>query len=46
MRERLGCVVTVNGATGPITTFIIEPFVPHSEEYYLCIQVGSTCKGP
>lgn len=45
MRERLGRVVTVNGATGPITTFIIEPFVPHTEEYYLCIQVSPRYNG-
>jgi ATP citrate (pro-S)-lyase len=26
------------GATkGPITTFIVEPFVPHKDEYYLSI---------
>ena len=25
-------------ATGPITTFVVEPFVPHQEEYYLSIQ--------
>lgn len=24
-------------ATGPITTFIVEPFMPHKEEYYLSI---------
>ena len=45
VRERLGRVVTVNGATGPITTFIIEPFVPHTEEYYLCIQVSPRYNG-
>lgn len=25
----------MSGCVGPITTFIVEPFVPHSEEYYL-----------
>ncbi len=29
--------MTVNGCTGPITTFVIEPFVPHKEEFYLSI---------
>lgn len=23
---------------GPVTTFIVEPFVPHKNEYYLCIS--------
>jgi hypothetical protein len=35
----MGKVVTVNGCTGPVDTFIVEPFVPHSEEFYLSIQV-------
>ena len=32
--------VTVDGVTGPLTHFIVEPFVPHasSDEYYVCIQ--------
>lgn len=25
----------MSGCKGPITTFIVEPFVPHNEEYYL-----------
>ena len=24
--------------SGPITTFIIEPYVPHAEEYYLAVS--------
>jgi ATP citrate (pro-S)-lyase len=35
----MGKVVTVNGCTGPVDTFIVEPFIPHSEEFYLSIQV-------
>ncbi|KXZ46185.1 hypothetical protein GPECTOR_46g254 [Gonium pectorale] len=35
--QRLNRTVTVNGCTGPITTFLIEPFVPHAEEFYLSI---------
>jgi hypothetical protein len=27
----------MSGTKGPITTFIVEPFVPHSDEYYLSI---------
>ena len=30
-------VITVKGCTGAIDTFIVEPFVKHSVEYYLCI---------
>lgn len=30
--------VTIKGCTGPVNTFVVEPFVPHKEEYYLCIQ--------
>jgi len=27
----------MGGCKGPITTFIVEPFVPHDEEFYLNI---------
>lgn len=27
----------MGGCKAPITTFIVEPFVPHAEEYYLNI---------
>lgn len=27
----------MSGCKGPITTFIVEPFVPHNEEFYLNI---------
>lgn len=30
----------MDGVVGKIDCFIIEPFVPHDTEYYLCIQVG------
>lgn len=29
--------VEMGGCKGPITTFIVEPFIPHNEEYYLNI---------
>jgi succinyl-CoA synthetase beta subunit len=35
--------VTIKGCTGPVNTFVVEPFVPHKEEYYLCIQVWFGC---
>lgn len=38
IKARMGRVVDMNGVSGPIEVFIIEPFVPHDEEYYLCIQ--------
>ena len=28
----------MDGCSGPVTTFIVEPFVPHEAEYYLCVQ--------
>lgn len=36
--ERIGTEVDVSGVKGTLTTFLIEPFVPHQEEYYLSIQ--------
>jgi succinyl-CoA synthetase beta subunit len=38
--------IVINGLTGPVTTFVVEPFVPHEEEYYLSIQLdrwGGVC---
>ena len=35
----------MGGAKAPITTFIVEPFVPHDDEYYFSIvseRLGST----
>ncbi|XP_031265791.1 ATP-citrate synthase alpha chain protein 2-like, partial [Pistacia vera] len=37
VKERLGKQVEMGGCKGPITTFIIEPFIPHNEEFYLNI---------
>lgn len=34
----ISCVqVDMQGCKGAITTFIVEPFVPHDDEYYLSI---------
>ncbi|KAI9592425.1 citrate synthase-like protein [Syncephalis fuscata] len=40
IEERAGQSVTVDGVTGILRTFIVEPFVPHAseEEHYICIQ--------
>lgn len=35
-------LVDMGTARGPINCFIVEPFVPHDAEYYLCIQVHRT----
>ncbi|KAH9733988.1 ATP-citrate synthase alpha chain protein 2 [Citrus sinensis] len=37
VKGRLGTEVEMGGCKGPITTFIVEPFVPHNQEYYLSI---------
>lgn len=29
--------VEMGGCKGPVTTFIVEPFIPHNEEFYLSI---------
>lgn len=33
-------VVDMDGIVGKINCFIVEPFVPHAEEYYLSIQAS------
>ncbi|XVF66508.1 hypothetical protein PTKIN_Ptkin10aG0042300 [Pterospermum kingtungense] len=38
VKKRLGEEIEIEGCKGPITTFIIEPFVPHKEEYFLAID--------
>ena len=38
VRERMGRQLTMNNVTGSLTTFIVEPFVPHDAEFYLSIQ--------
>ncbi|XP_057458507.1 ATP-citrate synthase alpha chain protein 2-like [Lotus japonicus] len=37
VKERLGKEVEMGGCKGPITTFIVEQFIPHNEEFYLNI---------
>lgn len=37
VKDRLGKEVEMSGCKGPITTFIVEPFIPHNEEFYLNI---------
>ncbi|KAL3614162.1 hypothetical protein CASFOL_042236 [Castilleja foliolosa] len=47
VKERLGVDVEMGGCKAPITTFIVEPFVPHDQEYYLSIvseRLGCTIR--
>jgi len=37
-REKHNQEVTIGKQTGKLTTFLVEPFVPHTEEYYVAIQ--------
>ena len=38
--ERAGTTIEVDGVTGRLEHFIVEPFLPHeaSDEYYVCVQ--------
>lgn len=38
VRKNMNRVVELNGVKGPLTHFLIEPFVPHQSEYYVAIQ--------
>ena len=38
LRENMEAEVTVGGITGRLTHFLIEPFIPHEEEYYVAIS--------
>ncbi|KAI0559615.1 ATP-citrate lyase [Gracilaria domingensis] len=38
IEDRMGEEIEVSEVRGVITTFLIEPFVPHEHEFYMCIQ--------
>ncbi|THU94711.1 ATP-citrate synthase [Dendrothele bispora CBS 962.96] len=40
--ERAGKIQKVESVSGPLTSFILEPFLPHpsNTEYYICINSG------
>jgi ATP citrate (pro-S)-lyase len=39
IRARMGKEVEVKaGVSGPVDCFVVEPFLPHDDEYYLCVQ--------
>ncbi|KAL3152236.1 ATP-citrate synthase alpha chain protein 2 [Trebouxia sp. C0010 RCD-2024] len=37
IRARMGKRVEIDGCAGAVNTFIVEPFVPHEQEFYLSI---------
>lgn len=37
IKARMGKRVDIDGCAGAVNTFIVEPFVPHDQEYYLSI---------
>ncbi len=38
IKEKMRAEVTVGGINGRLTHFLLEPFVPHTEEYYVAIS--------
>ncbi|KAK1592772.1 hypothetical protein Q3G72_030087 [Acer saccharum] len=38
IKQRLGVEVEIEGCKATITTFIVEPFVPHDQEFYLSMD--------
>lgn len=38
LKEKMGLEVTIGGVTGRLSHFLIEPFTPHKEEYYVAIS--------
>ena len=37
IKARMGKRVDIDGCAGAVNTFIVEPFVPHDQEFYLSI---------
>lgn len=37
VKDWFGKEVEIGGCRGPVTTFIVEPFVPHTQEFYFSI---------
>ena len=37
VRKRMDKKIEVDGCAGTVNTFIVEPFVPHDQEFYLSI---------
>ncbi len=41
VQEKMGQEVTINGVTGTLTHFLVEPFVPHRQEDELFVAIRS-----
>ncbi len=37
LKEKMNQEITIGKATDKLTHFLIEPYIPHEKEYYLCI---------
>jgi len=38
LKENMGAEVVLGGVAGRLTHFLVEPFVPHKEEYYVALS--------
>lgn len=38
LKDKMGAEVVVGGVAGRLTNFLVEPFTPHKEEYYIAIS--------
>eukprot|EP01006_Ploeotia_vitrea_P029527 TRINITY_DN62051_c0_g1_i1.p1 TRINITY_DN62051_c0_g1~~TRINITY_DN62051_c0_g1_i1.p1 ORF type:complete len:447 (+),score=74.18 TRINITY_DN62051_c0_g1_i1:37-1377(+) len=43
VQDRINTPLTVKGLTDTLTHFLIEPFIPHKDEYYMSMQVKRYC---
>jgi ATP-citrate lyase beta-subunit len=42
IKHNMGETITIGGITGELNTFIIEPFIPKNDEYYVAIKSEPT----
>ena len=42
LKHNMGKTITIGGTTGELNTFIIEPFIPKNDEYYVAIKSEPT----
>jgi ATP-citrate lyase beta-subunit len=38
LKDKMGTEVIIGGVAGRLTNFLVEPFTPHKEEYYIAIS--------
>ena len=43
IKSHMGKEVTISGIKGKLEYFLIEPYVPHTEEYYVAIRTKRDC---